>query len=99
MEGCAVYHDDDVIYSDTWEQYLTCICVLFERLVAANLTVNLAKCEFAQATVFYLGKVVGQGQVRPVRGKVLARDRFPPPTTKKELEIFRYGWVLSEFLL
>src|SRR4029434_11317709 len=51
-------------------------------------TVNLAKCEFAHATVVYLGKVVGQGKVRPVRAKVLAIDRFPPPTTKKELQRF-----------
>lgn len=33
---------------------------------------NLEECEFVQATVTYLGKVVGQGQVRPVRAKVLA---------------------------
>lgn len=36
----------------------------------------------------YLGKVVGQGQVRPVRAKVLAIDGFPTPTTKKELMHF-----------
>lgn len=53
-----------------------------------NLTVNLAKCEFAQATVVYLGKVVGQGNVRPVRAKVLAIDKFPRHATKKELMRF-----------
>ena len=52
------------------------------------LTINLAKCEFVQATVTYLGKVVGQGEVRPVRAKVVAIDAFPPPTTKKELMRF-----------
>ena len=36
----------------------------------------------------YLGKVVGQGVVRPVRAKVLALDMYPPPTTKKELMRF-----------
>lgn len=88
LEGCAVYLDDVVSYADTWEQHLARIRALFEKLVAANLTVNLAKCEFAQATVVYLGKVVGQGQVRLVRAKVLAIDKFPPPTTKKELMRF-----------
>ena len=47
-----------------------------------------SKCEFAQGTVTYLGKIVGQGQVRPVRTKVLAIDQFPQPTTKKELMRF-----------
>ena len=36
----------------------------------------------------YLGKVVGQGQVRPVEAKVFAVQKFPPPTTKKELMRF-----------
>ncbi len=54
-----------------------------DHLAAANLTVNLSKCEFDKATVTYLGKVVGQGHVHPVRAKVTANDQFPIPTTKK----------------
>ena len=88
LEGCAVYIDDVVCYSDTWEIHLSRIRLLFERLVAATLTVNLAKCEFAQATVVFLGKVVGQGKVRLVRAKVQAIDKSPPPATKKELMRF-----------
>ncbi|KAI3356202.1 hypothetical protein L3Q82_017180, partial [Scortum barcoo] len=88
LEGCAVYLDDVVIYSDSWHDHLQRIKALFERLAWAALTINLAKCDFAKATVTYLGKVVGQGQVRPVRAKVLAIDQFPVPTTKKELSRF-----------
>ncbi len=43
---------------------------------------NLTKCEFARVTVTYLGKVVGQGEVRPVEAKVVAVKNFPPPITK-----------------
>ena len=88
LEGCAVYLDDVVIYSNTWEDHLSRIRALFERFANANLTVNLAKCEFAKATVTYLGKVVGQGHVRPVHAKVTAVEEFPVPTTKKELMRF-----------
>ena len=88
LEGCAVYLDDVVIYSNTWESHLDRIRALFRRLSWAGLTVNLAKCEFARATVTYLGKVVGQGHVRPVRAKVHAIDSYPVPTTKKELMRF-----------
>lgn len=49
---------------------------------------NLANCEFAKATVTYLGKVVEQGQVLLVKAKVLAVNQFPIPTTKKELSCF-----------
>ena len=88
LEGCAVYLDDVVIYSDTWEDHVCRIKRLFDRLRDANLTVNLAKCEFAKATVTYLGKVVGQGQVRPIQAMVLAIKHYPVPTTKKELMRF-----------
>lgn len=87
LEGCAVYLDV-VVYSDTWEQHLCRIAALFGRLAEARLTINLAKCEFTRATVTYLGKVVGQGEVRPVRAKVLAIDHYSPPTTKKDLQRF-----------
>ncbi len=52
------------------------------------MTLNLAKCEFGQATVTYLGKEVGQGQVRPIEAKVTAIADFPVPVTPKELRRF-----------
>lgn len=88
LEGCSVYLDDLVIYSDTWHAHLKRIRALFDRLSEARLTVNLAKCEFARATVTYLGRVVGQGHVAPVQAKVRAVEHFPRPTTKKELQRF-----------
>ena len=88
LKGCAVYLDDVVVYSDTWESHVERVRALFERLTWARLTVNLAKCEFARATVTYLGRVVGQGYVRPVDAKVRAIASYPVPTTKKELMRF-----------
>ena len=88
LEGCAVYLDDVVVFSDSWDTHVQRIRALFGRLAEARLTVNLAKCEFARATVAYLGRVVGQGQVRPVDAKVKAVVQFPTPTTKKELMRF-----------
>ncbi|KAI3352072.1 hypothetical protein L3Q82_020890 [Scortum barcoo] len=72
LDGCAVYLDDVVVFNDSWDDHLHRIGALFSRLAEAHLTVNLAKCEFARATVTYLGRVVGQGQVCPVDAKVQA---------------------------
>lgn len=73
LHGCTVYLDDVVVFS---------------RLAEACLTVNLAKCDFAKATVMYLGRVVGQVEVHPVDTKVKAVMQYPVPTTKKELVRF-----------
>lgn len=42
---------------------------MFGQLCDANLTLNLAKCEFGQAIVPYLGKIVCWGQFKPVHLK------------------------------
>lgn len=88
LAGCAVYLDDLVVYSESWASHVQRIRALFDRLTEPNLTVNLAKCDFARATVTYVGRVVGQGCVVPVQAKVMAFQHFPPPSTKKELMWF-----------
>lgn len=67
---------------------ISAIRALFDRLAEARLTNNMAKSEFAMATVTYLGHVVGQGRVAPVQAKVIAVAQYPLPTTKKELQRF-----------
>lgn len=51
----------------------------FHCLAQASLTFNLAKCEFAKATVTYLGRAVGQGQVHPINAKVVRLKIIPHP--------------------
>lgn len=57
-------------------------------LADASLALNRAKCEFRKATVTYLGKQVGKGQVLPVDAKVEAIVSFSAPTIRRELRCF-----------
>ncbi len=88
VSKCKAYLDDIVVYSDTWDEHLLTLKTVFERLQDASLTLNLVKCEFGKATVTYLGKQVGQGQVRPVALKVQAIVDFAVPRTKRDLRRF-----------
>lgn len=82
LSGCEAYLDDLVIvYSSTWKEHMKQLYAIFERLSCVNLTLNLAKCEFGRATVVYLGKVVGCGQVKPIHSKTEALLSFPAPLT------------------
>lgn len=85
---CQAYLDDLVICSETWEEHLTQLRTLLQRLDKANLTVNLSKSEFAQATIQYLGHEVGNGQVRTQQEKVLAIQNMSPPDSKKAIRRF-----------
>lgn len=88
IPNCAAYLDDIVIYSDGWQEHLQSLEHVFQHLEEALLTLNLAKCEFAKAVVTYLGKQVGQGQVRPIEAKVTAMLKFPTSTNKRQLRRF-----------
>lgn len=88
VKNCNAYMDDLIIYSNTWESHMLTLSEVFSRLAHANLTINLAKCEFGKATLTYLGRQVGQGQVRPVEAKVEAISSSPVPATRKALRSF-----------
>ena len=88
IQNCEVYLDDIVLHSSSWSSHLELIHTVFHRLGDASLTLNLAKCEFGKGTVTYLGKQVGQGQVRPVEAKIQAIVEFPTPKTKREVRRF-----------
>ncbi|XP_076032468.1 uncharacterized protein LOC143020190 [Oratosquilla oratoria] len=85
IPSCVTYLDDVVVYSDTWQDHLDRLSLLFDKLVSANLVLNLTKCEFVQAKVHYLGYVIGQGELAPPQAKVEIILRIPVPQTKKEI--------------
>ncbi|KAJ8019449.1 hypothetical protein HOLleu_41054 [Holothuria leucospilota] len=88
LENCEVYVDDLIVYSNSWDEHIQHVKALFDKLAKANLTVNLVKSEIACAHVVYLGHVVGQGKVRPIKAKVEGIDKFPAPTDKRQLMRF-----------
>lgn len=62
-----------------------CLRDLFARQSKAGLVANLAKCEFAKATVTYLGHVVGHGHVVRRQAKVQVTEDFPAPLSNKQI--------------
>jgi len=82
LEGCKAY----VVFAGTWEEHLLRIKEFFCQLRTANLTLNLVKNKFAY--VIYLGRVVGQSQVRSVTAKVDAINNYAVPTTKRKVMRF-----------
>ena len=88
LKGVDVYVDDIVVYNNTWEEHVSTLYALFDRLTEAKLTVNLGKSDFGQAKVVYLGHVVGQGEVSPIAAKIKGIVQFPVPNNKKSLMRF-----------
>jgi hypothetical protein len=54
----VVYFDDILIYSKSLDEYMDCLCAVFNALRDARLFANLEKCIFCTDRVSFLGYVV-----------------------------------------
>ena len=84
----VAYLDDIVIHSNTWENHLNHIEIVFDKLREAELKVKERKCTFGSGSCIYLGHVVGNGLVQPMECKVEAVKTFKQPKTKKDVRSF-----------
>ena len=85
---CMVYIDDILIFSKTFEEHLTHLEEVFNRLRQAGLHLKLKKCTFAQPKVEYLGHVVTTNGIEVDPKKVESVKGFPQPTNLKTLRSF-----------
>ncbi len=57
---CFVYLDDILVCSETFEEHLEYLKIVFERLREAGPTLKPRKCFFAQTRVIHLGHVISR---------------------------------------
>jgi len=84
----GAYLDDVINYSTDWKNHLKDIRAVLSRVRDANLTLSPSKCQFAAAELDYLGHHIGLGRVQPRQKKVVALLAYPPPTNRKQLQVF-----------
>jgi transposase InsO family protein len=83
---CEAYLDDVMVFSKSWLNHVEHLGQVFERVREANLTLNLRKCEFANAKLDFLGHSLSLNTVQPRQQKVNALLSFPPPRNKKQVQ-------------
>ena len=83
-----VYLDDIIVYSQTFEEHLDRLDVVFSRLGKHGLRLKPEKCHFFKREVRYLGHLVSEHGVSPDPDKVAAVANWEVPKTVKELQRF-----------
>jgi hypothetical protein len=83
-----VFFDDILIYSNTLEEHLVHIRLVFELLVKDEWKIKLSKCTFAQREIHYLGHVISEKGVATDPMKIEAIVQWPTPQNVKELQSF-----------
>jgi hypothetical protein len=82
------YVDDLVIHTKTWQEHLTTLRVIFQRLREHGLTARPTKCFLGFREIEFLGQKVGMGFVKPTEAKVQGILKVERPTTKSELRSY-----------
>lgn len=82
------YLDDIIVISSSFEEHVSLLLRVLDKLKMANLTVNLDKCKFFRSQLKYLGYVVDANGLRTDPEKVEAILNYPTPTCRKDLKRF-----------
>jgi hypothetical protein len=82
------YLDDIILVSNTFEEHLSLLSRVLEKLKHANLTINVDKCQFFRNQLRYLGYVVDSQGLRTDPEKVTAITNYPTPSCRKDIKRF-----------
>ena len=83
-----IYIDDIIIFSRTFNDHIKHLCVIFEIIKNANLSLKPSKCFLAQKALDFLGYVISDKGILTQKSKTDAIQNFPRPTTVKEIRRF-----------
>ncbi|CAM4636388.1 unnamed protein product [Caretta caretta] len=89
MEDFALAYIDYIcVFSQTWEDDVSQVKQVLDRLWDAGLTIKAGKYKVGMSEVSYLGHKVGSSCLKPEPGKVEVIRDWPPPQTKKQVQAF-----------
>ena len=100
MDSVLVYLDDILCVSDgTFEEHLKIVTEVIDRLRKKGMQINAKKCGWFRKEIEYLGYLVNQNGIQPMREKVEKILALKAPTTAKQVRGFlglvnyyRYMW-------
>lgn len=81
LNGVLVYLDDILVHSSSFDKTLALLRVVFDRLAAEGLTINLEKSSFFPKLLKYLGHIIEEGTMRPNPAKLQPLHQLKRPET------------------
>ena len=85
LKFVQAYMDDMCIFSNSFEEHINHLLIVFDRFSQANIKLNWAKCKFFQIRITILGHVVEHNKIMMDPAKVSAIKNMKPPKNTKDL--------------
>ena len=85
---CLIYLDDIIIFSQTKEEHLGWMRVVFDRFHERGLKLKSSKCEVFKTKINYLAHHVSKRGVLPSKKNLEAIAQCPPPDTYTKVKSF-----------
>ena len=83
-----MYLDDIIIFSQTPEEHLKHIEIIFQKLKIAGLKLKESKCDFFKSEIHYLGHLISDKGIQPLPEKLDTIRNMCHPRTPKEIKQF-----------
>ena len=88
MSQCLVYIDDVIVVGRTFDEHLSNLQEVFERVRRTGLKLKPSKCSFLQERVSYLGHEVSREGVATDPAKINQVAHWPVPQSTKDIQKF-----------
>ena len=85
---CLIYLDDMIVFSETPEEHLWRMRVVFDRLREHGLKLKPSKCDVFKSEINYLAHHVSQKGVLPSKKNLESIAQCPPPDTYTKVKSF-----------
>lgn len=82
------YIDDILIFSKTFDEHITHIKKLMDAIQQEGLRLKFTKCTFAASSVKYLGHIIKNNSITPLKDNLKTIREFPTPKNKKNVRQF-----------
>lgn len=76
----VIYIDDTNVFSTTFEEHLSHLRIVFDKLRKNGLKLQPSKCHFGKTSLAFLGHIIGKDGIQPDPIKISAIQQFPIPT-------------------
>lgn len=80
--------DDILIFSKSFEEHIQHIKLLLNAIKYEGFRLKFTKCTFASNSAKYLGHIIENNSIKPIKDNLISIKNFPIPNTQKNVRQF-----------